>query len=319
VRDRLGLSYGLAAYTIWGSFPLYFPLLAPAGALEVLTQRVLWSLVVCGLLVAALSLAQRRRGRPTVGAELGALVRRPRDVGLLGVAALLIGANWLVFIHLSLTARPVEASLGYYATPLVSVLLAVVLLRERLRALQVAALVLGALAVVLLTVEVGAPPLLGLSLAVSFALYGLAKKRIGRGVSALAGLTVETALLAPFALAVVAWLTASGRATFGSEGTGHALLMASAGVVTAVPLLLFGAAARRLSLTAVGMLQYLTPTLQLVLGVLVIGEAVPGPRWAGFALVWLALVVFTVDALRSGRGAADAARRTPPRVAARAG
>ncbi|CAA9433656.1 MAG: Uncharacterized inner membrane protein RarD, partial [uncultured Quadrisphaera sp.] len=313
MRDRLGLLYGLAAYTLWGAFPLYFPLLAPAGAVEVLTQRVLWSLLVCALLVAALSLAQRRRGRPTVATELRALARRPRDLGLLGVAAALIGANWLVFIHLSLTARPVEASLGYYATPLVSVLLAVVLLRERLRALQVVALVLGALAVVLLTVEVGAPPLLGLSLAVSFALYGLAKKRIGRGVSALAGLTVETALLAPLAAAVVVWLAVTGRATFGTEGPGHALLMASAGVVTAVPLLLFGASARRLSLTAVGMLQYLTPTLQLVLGVLVIGEVVPGPRWVGFGLVWLALVVFTVDAVRAGRRPAGAAPPGPRR------
>lgn len=319
MKDRLGLPYGLAAYTLWGAFPLYFPLLAPAGALEVLTQRVLWSLAVCALLAAVLSLAQHRRGRPTVGGELRALAGRPRDVGLLGLAAVLIGANWLVFIHLSLTARPVEASLGYYATPLVSVLLAVVLLRERLRALQVVALGFGALAVVLLTVEVGAPPVLGLSLALSFALYGLAKKRIGRGVSALAGLTVETALLAPAALVVAVWLAVTGRATFGTEGPGHALLMASAGVVTAVPLLLFGASARRLSLTAVGMLQYLTPTLQLLLGVLVIGEAVPGPRWVGFGLIWVALVVFTVDAVRAARRPAAATEPDAAPVAARAG
>ncbi len=306
MKDRLGLGYGIAAYTLWGAFPLYFPLLAPAGALEVLTQRVLWSLVVCALLVLVLAAVQRRRGVPSVVGELVALVRRPRDVGLLGVAAALIGVNWLIFIHLSLSARPVEASLGYYATPLVSVLLAVVLLRERLRRLQGVALTLGTLAVVLLTVEVGAPPLLGLGLAVSFALYGLVKKRVGRGVSALAGLSVETALLAPVALAVVVWLEVTGRSTFASEGTGHALLMASAGVVTAVPLLLFGASARRLSLTAVGVLQYLTPTLQLVLGVLVIGERVPGPRWVGFALIWAALVVFTVDAVRAGRAPAVA-------------
>lgn len=307
MRDRLGLAYGLGAYTLWGSFPLYFPLLAPAGALEVLVHRVLWSLLVCALLVGALSWAQRRRGRGTVAAELTALARRPRDLGLLAGAALVIAANWLVFIHLTLTGRVVEASLGYYATPLVSVALAVVLLHERLRGLQVAALVLGALAVAVLTAEVGAPPLLGLSLAASFALYGLLKKRVGSrrgaatGVSALAGLTVETALLAPAAAAVVVWLAVTGRSTFAAEGAGHAALMASAGVVTAVPLLLFGASTRRLSLTAVGVLQYLTPTLQLLLGVLVLGEVVQGPRWVGFALVWTALVVFTADALRAPR------------------
>ena len=318
MRDRLGLIYGLAAYTLWGAFPVYFPLLAPATALEVLTQRVLWSLVACLLLVAVLAAVQRRRGSASVAGELVALVRRPRDVALLGLAAVLIGANWWMFIFLSLAARPVEASLGYYATPLVSVLLGVVLLRERLRRLQGVAVGFGALAVVLLTVEVGAPPLLGLGLAVSFALYGLVKKRVGRGVTALAGLTVETALLAPFALAVVVWLGATGRSTFATEGTGHALLMASAGVVTAVPLLLFGAATRRLSLTTVGVLQYLTPTLQLLLGVLVIGEAVPGPRWVGFALIWTALVVFTLDAVRTGRRpAAEVAAPEP--VATRAG
>lgn len=299
---RSGLSHGLAAYALWGVFPLYFPLLAPAGALEVVTHRVLWSLALCLLLVVALSLHQRRAGRASAATELRAVLRRPRDLGLLALAAVVIASNWLVFIHLSLVGRVTEASLGYYATPLVSVALAVVLLRERLRRLQGVALAFGALAVGVLLAEVGAPPLLGLSLALSFGLYGLVKKRVGRGVSALVGLTVETAVLAPVALGVVVWLSVTGRSTFATEGAGHVALMVTTGVVTAVPLLLFGAATRRLTLTAVGILQYLTPTLQLVLGVIVLHEVVPGPRWVAFACIWVALVLSTVDALRAGRG-----------------
>ncbi len=310
---RGGLAHGLAAYGLWGLFVLYFPLLAPSSAVEVLVHRILWSLLVCLVLVTATSAVQRRRGhgleRGTVGAEVLAVARRPRDLALLAVAALGIAVNWLVFIHLSASERVVEISLGYYAAPLVSVALGLVLLRERLRPLQWTALGFGAAAVAVLTASVGGAPVLGLVLAVSFGLYGLAKKQVGRGMSAVSSLTVETALLAPLAVAAVVWMGATGRSTFGTEGTGHALLLASSGVVTAVPLLFFGAAARRLPLSTVGMLQYLTPTLQLLLGVLVLHEVVPGPRWVGLALIWVALAVFTVDLVREARAASSTRAR----------
>jgi chloramphenicol-sensitive protein RarD len=201
-----------------------------------------------------------------------------------------------------------DAALGYYINPLVTTLLGVLVLRERLRPAQWVALGFGAAAVAVLSTGVGGLPWISLTLALSFGTYSLLKNRAGRTVAALPGLAVETTIAAPFALAYLGWLVAAGTSTFGQEGVAHALLLASAGIATALPLLLFGAAARRLPLSVVGMLQYLTPTLQFVVGLLVLGEPMSTTRWAGFALVWVALVILTTDATRAARAARLATR-----------
>ncbi|MDT0166718.1 EamA family transporter RarD [Actinotalea sp. AC32] len=290
---------GLGAYLLWGFLPLYFPLLEPAGPVEIIAHRVVWSLVFCLLAVAAL------RG----WGALARAVRDPRTLGTLAVAAVLVGANWLVFVHGVLTGHTVDAALGYYINPLVTVALAVVVLGERMRPAQWVALGVGALAVVVITAGVGRLPWIALTLAVTFGLYGLIKNRVGRTVPAVTSLAVETAVLAPFALAYLVLLDAQGTGSWGEHGAGHALALAGTGVVTAVPLLLFGSAARRLPLSVVGLLQYAAPTVQFAVGVLVFGEEMPTARWVGFGLVWLALVVLTADGLRTGRADRLAARR----------
>ncbi len=278
---RRGTSYGVAAYAIWGLFPLFWPLLEPSTALEVLAHRVLWSLVVVAVIL------QVTRGLAAVRAvEKGQFAR-------LTLAAVLLACNWGTYIYGVNSGQVVETSLGYFINPLVSVALGVVVLGERLRPLQKAAIGAAALAVVVLTVENGSPPWIALILAFSFGFYGLLKKQAG--VGAVASLAVETAVLAPLAAVYLAVLAVQGSATFGSEGLGHALLLAAAGVVTAIPLLLFGAAATRVPLTTLGVLQYLAPTLQLLVGVLLRDEPFGGVRLVGFGLVWVALAVFTFD------------------------
>lgn len=287
--DRSGLGQGLAAYGLWGLMPLYFPLLAPTGPVEIIAHRVLWTLVLClaGLLV-------------TGGWRAWlAMLRSGATVGTLALAGVLVATNWTVYVWSVLSGHTVDAALGYYINPIVTVVLAVVVLRERLRPPQWVAVGLGLLAVVVLTIGVGRLPWVALVLAGTFGLYGFLKNRLGARVTPLAGLAVETATLAPVALV---WLLAVEHGgTFGGYGTWHALGLAGAGVVTAVPLLLFAGAARRLPLSVVGLLQYLTPTLQFAIGVVVFGEPMPAVRWAGFGLVWLALVVLTVDGLRAAR------------------
>jgi len=278
--------------------PLFFPLLAPATPLEIIAHRVVWSLLFCVLLLAL------TRG---LGAFVAAL-RTPRVVGVLSVAAVLIVTNWTTYVYGVLSGHVLDAALGYFINPLVTVLLAVVVLRERLRPAQWAAIGIGAAAVVVLSTGVGGLPWIALVLAGSFGVYGLVKNRVGRTVAALPGLAVETAVATPFALGYLAWLAATGAGTFATEGVGHALLLASAGIVTALPLLLFSGAARRLPLSVMGLLQYLGPALQFVVGVAVFDEHMPPSRWAGFALVWLALVVLSVDGLRAARATRLAAR-----------
>ncbi|MEW2547889.1 EamA family transporter RarD [Streptomyces sp. NPDC047002] len=296
-EQRSGLLYGVGAYGIWGLVPLYWPLLDPAGALEVLAHRMAWSL---GVVAVALVCARR-------WAWLGELARQPRRVGLLVLAATVITVNWGVYIWAVDSGHVVEASLGYFINPLVTILLGVVLLKERLRPAQWAAVGTGLAAVVVISVGYGRLPWISLVLAFSFGTYGLAKKKIGLG--GLESLAAETAVLFPPALAFLLWLGATGRSTFTAHGAGHAAWLASAGLVTAVPLVLFGASAIRVPLTTLGLLQYLTPVLQLALGVAYFHEPMPPERWAGFALVWLALAVLTWDALRT-------ARRTRLRAAA---
>ncbi|GAB3681265.1 EamA family transporter RarD [Angustibacter aerolatus] len=304
-QERLGTLFGLGAYLLWGVFPLYFRLLEPAGAVEIVVHRVLWSLLVCLVVLAVVRDVSWVRP----------LLRRPRSLLTLGVAAVFIAVNWGVYVYAVNAGHVVEAALGYFINPIVTVLVGVLVLRERLRRLQWAAVAFGLVAVVVLTVDYGRPPWIALLLAVSFATYGLMKKRVGVGLGALASLTSETVLLAPVAAVALIWLEATGRGTFAESAPGHGLLLASTGVATAVPLLLFAASARRVPLVTIGLLQFLTPVLQLLCGVLLLGEHVPASRWIGFAVVWVALVLLTLDSVRSARARrldrTAAARREP--------
>jgi chloramphenicol-sensitive protein RarD len=301
---RLGVLSGLAAYALWGLFPLYFPLLEPAGGLEIVAHRVLWSLVFVGLL-----LTVRRHW-----SQVRVLVTDGRRLLVLAGAALLIAVNWLVFVYGVNSGQVVETSLGYFINPLVSVLLGVVVFTEKLRPLQWVAVGIAAVAVTVLTLDYGHPPWIALALAASFGLYGVMKKLVR--VEAAPGLFVETALVAVPAGVVLAVLHVNGDGTFANAGAGHALLLASAGVATAVPLLLFAAAARRIPLSTVGLLQYLTPLMQLAIGVFVYDEPMPPARLAGFVIVWVALAVFTVDSLRHARAGSrrPAAETVPARL-----
>lgn len=288
-----GVAAGVAAYVLWGLFPLYWPLLEPAAPVEILAHRIAWSLVaVAALLVVA-------------GGFRWVRTLTRRQLGLLALAAVLVSVNWATYIHGVNSEQVVETSLGYFVNPLVSIALGVVVLRERLRPLQWTAVGIGVVAVLVLTVDYGHVPLIALTLACSFGLYGLVKKRAG--VDGLQSLAVETAVLFVPAVAYLALLQASGGGTLTSEGPGHVALLATGGLVTAIPLVLFGVAAIRVPLTTIGLLQYLAPVLQLLIGVLVLHEPMPASRLAGFALVWLALALVTVDALRSAR----AVRATP--------
>lgn len=288
-ESRRGFIFGVAAYGLWGAFPLYWPLLEPAGAVEILAHRVLWSLVTMGLLVVLLG---RRR-------QFLALWRSRRSLGILGVAAVTIAFNWGTFIYGVNNDHVVETSLGYFINPLVTVLMGVLILGETLRRPQWVAMGIATVAVVVLTVDYGRLPWVALILAFSFGTYGLAKKQADAG--AVESLALETVLLAPLAAMYVGWLVAAGRSDFGSHGAGHALLITTTGIVTAVPLICFGAAATRLPMVTIGLLQYLAPTIQFALGLLVFHEPMPAARWAGFGLVWIALMIFTVEAVNHRR------------------
>jgi chloramphenicol-sensitive protein RarD len=294
-EQRRGLVFGVVAYSIWGLFPLYWPLLKPSTAEEILAHRVVWSLVVCIVAMAVI------RG----GARIRALLREPRRAAAVLGATVLIGVNWYVYIWAVNHGHVVEGALGYFVNPIVAVLLGVVVLGERLRSTQWIAVAIGALAVTVLTVDHGRPPWIALTLALTFGTYGLLKKVAA--MPAAEGLTVETVVLLVPAGAYLWWLQSAGDLTFGAVGAGHALLLASTGVVTAVPLLCFAGAANRLPLSTVGLLQFLTPVLQFLLGITVFHETMSPARWAGFGLVWISLAVFTVEALRHQRRSMRAA------------
>jgi chloramphenicol-sensitive protein RarD len=286
-----GTLLGLAAYAIWGLFPLYFHALEPAGAWEILAHRIIWTLVFCTLVL----LAQRDF------AWLGPLFRRPRLVLGITVAAVLIAVNWVVYVTAVLSGNVSEAALGYFLNPLVTVALGVVVLRERLRRLQWVAVGIGLVAGIYLWVAGGRVPVIALTLAASFALYGLTKKKLGATLPALHGLTIETLVLVPVAALTLALVGREGGLTLGGHGWAHTSLLVGSGVATAVPLLFFAAAARRIPLVTIGLIQFITPVMQLLVGVLVLGEHMSAARWVGFAIVWVALVVLTVDTLMSLR------------------
>ncbi|MEU3858990.1 EamA family transporter RarD [Streptomyces sp. NPDC028722] len=298
-EHRTGLLNGFAAYGMWGLVPLFWPLLKPAGAAEILAHRMVWSLAF----VAVALLFVRR------WAWAGELLRRPRQLGLITVAAAVITVNWGVYIWAVNAGHVVEASLGYFINPLVTIAIGVLVLKERLRPVQWAAVAVGLTAVVVLTVGYGHPPWISLCLAFSFAAYGLVKKKVGLG--GVESLAAETAIQFVPALGYLLWLTTRGECTFVTGGTGHAALLASTGVVTALPLVCFGAAAIRVPLSTLGLLQYLAPVFQFLLGVVYFHEAMPAERWAGFALVWLALILLTGDALRTARRTARFAVPAP--------
>ncbi|MFE4962077.1 EamA family transporter RarD [Streptomyces sp. NPDC056660] len=305
---RKGLANGFAAYGMWGLVPLFWPLLKPAGALEILAHRMVWSLVFV-----AVALAFVRRW-----AWAGELLRQPRRLALVTVAAAVITVNWGVYIWAVNSGHVVEASLGYFINPLVTIAMGVLLLKERLRPAQWTAVGVGFAAVVVLTVGYGQPPWISLVLAFSFATYGLVKKKVNLG--GVESLAAETAIQFLPALGYLLWLAGHGESSFVNDGAGHAALLASTGIVTALPLVCFGAAAIRVPLSTLGLLQYLAPVFQFLLGILYFHEAMPAERWAGFALVWVALALLTWDALRtarrSARALAAAAAARPVTVAA---
>ena len=288
-EQRRGFLSGAAAYLLWGLFPLYWPLLEPSGALEILSHRVTWSVLTMALVL----LAARRLD------QLRAIVADPRKRRLLTLAAVVIAVNWGTYIWGVNHHRVVETSLGYFINPLVTVLMGVLVLGERLRRLQWVALGIAATAVVGLTVEYGRPPWVALILAFSFGTYGLAKKQAG--VQAVESLTFETIVLAPLAVSYLVWLGVTGGGHVVGHGAGHAALLVLTGVVTAVPLLFFSAAAIRVPMTTLGLLQYLAPVLQFLLGVTLLDEHMSTMRWFGFGLVWVALTLFTIDSLARRR------------------
>lgn len=290
--SRPGLIFGVLAYLVWGSLPAYFIALAPTGAFELVAMRIIFSLVFCVLIIVV-----TRAWRP-----LTALLREPRLLWILAAAAALIFINWQVYAWAALNGHVIEAALGYFINPIVTVFLGVVVLRERLRPAQWTAVAISGVAVVVLAINYGAFPWISLVLAFSFATYGLTKSKVGGRVDAVSGLTVETAFLVPVAIIQLIAVGSISGLTFGQVSVGHSLMLMGSGVITAVPLLLFAAAARRLPLVYVGLLQYLTPILQFLFGAFVMMEPMPTGRWVGFAIVWLALIVLTVDMMVSSRG-----------------
>jgi chloramphenicol-sensitive protein RarD len=288
-RRRGGVLFGVGAFTWWGLCPGYFPLLLPSGSLEVLAHRIVWSALV---LVLVLVVARR----------LGDLRRlSARTWGQLAIASALIAVNWGTYIYAATHGHVVDAALGYFINPLATVALGVLVFRERISRWQAAALMLAVVAVVVLTVEIGDPPYIAVALAVSFALYGVVKKVVQADPRV--SVAVETLLALPFAGGYLVALEVLGQGHFVGGGSWHAVLLMLAGPITAVPLLLFAAAAQRLPLVTIGLLFYLNPALQMAWGVFVGHEPMPVGRWIGFALIWVALAVMTVGALRGGAAA----------------
>lgn len=277
--------WGVLAYLLWGFFPGFFPLLQPAVPVEILAHRFVWTLAFVAVVLLCTSGFRWVR-------------RIPASLWLrITAAAVLIAANWGLYIYAVNNDHVADAALGYFINPLVSVLLGVIVLRERLRVLQWVSVAIAGVAVVMLTVALGSPPVVSLMLALTFAGYGLLKKRVP--LTPLQSLTAETAVLAPVGLLYLAWLQNQGENSMlqGDHGVSHVLLLITAGAVTALPLLCFARAAHELSLTSLGMLQYLTPVMQMLWAVLVVGEHIEPARWVGFVVIWIALLVFITDML----------------------
>ncbi|OWQ87632.1 protein RarD [Roseateles aquatilis] len=286
---RTGMVYAALAYIAWGLFPLYFKRLVGVDALEVIAHRTLWSLVFVALVLAGL-----RRW-----AWLGPVLRSPKLLATCALSALLLSTNWLIYVWAVQHGHIVEASLGYFINPLVNVMLGFLFLRERLRPVQWLAIGLAAAGVLWLTVTAGQLPWIALMLALSFGFYGLMRKTAHLG--ALEGLTLETLILSPIAAGALIWWSVHGTSAFAQGDVGQIGWLLLAGPLTAVPLLLFAAGARRITLTTLGLVQYLSPTLQFLLGVWLYGEPLAGARLIGFVLIWSALAVYSLEGVWRSR------------------
>jgi chloramphenicol-sensitive protein RarD len=286
-----GIGYGLSAYLIWGSFPLVIAMLSFADPFEIVVWRVIFGFAF-GL---AVILVTRKFS------EYLSVFKQPKQLLWISLAAVVIYINWQVYVYAVADNHVLEASLGYFINPLVTIALATIFLKEKLNVLQWVAVGLGGVAVLILTFNYGQPPVIALTLALSFGIYGLAKNRLGGKVSALSSFTVETTLLLPLGIVQLVVLAGMMQIQFGYAGLAPSLGLAAYGVLTAIPLLLFGAAAKRVPLSYIGFMQYLTPTLQFLLGLFVFQEPMPAARWLGFAMVWFALSILSFDALRQLR------------------
>jgi chloramphenicol-sensitive protein RarD len=286
-----GIGYGLSAYLIWGSFPLVIAMLSFADPFEIVVWRVIFGFAF-GL---AVILITRKFS------EYLAVFKQPKQLLWISLAAVVIYINWQVYVYAVADNHVLEASLGYFINPLVTIALATIFLKEKLNVLQWVAVALGGVAVLILTFNYGQPPVIALTLALSFGIYGLAKNRLGGKVSALNSFTVETTMLLPLGIVQLLLLAGMMQIQFGYAGLVPSLGLAAYGVLTAIPLLLFGAAAKRVPLSYIGFMQYLTPTLQFLIGLLLFQEPMPAARWLGFAMVWFALSILSFDALRQLR------------------
>ncbi|RMB59630.1 EamA family transporter RarD [Tessaracoccus antarcticus] len=283
---RAGVVYSAAAYLLWSLFPLYFTLLARSGPLEIIGYRVVCSLVFCVLILAVVGGWRDVRG----------LLAQRRTALMLVAAGVLVTVNWTVYVVGVNSGRTLDAALGYFINPLVAAVLGVVVLRETMSRVQWVAFVVGVVACVVLALGYGKVPWIAFGVASTFGVYSLVKKQVGAKVTALSGLTVETATVAPVMVAYLVWLTLSGGSTV-EVASPYGLLMMAAGPITAIPLLLFAAGARRVRLVTLGMIQYIAPIGQFLLGWLVFHEPMPPERWVGFALVWVAVALFAGSAL----------------------
>lgn len=289
-ESSIGLLYGLSAYLIWGSFPLIIAAASFADPFEVVVWRVVFGFIFAALLVSI------------VGGwkDILQIVKSAQRLKWVAVASLMIYVNWVVYVVAVATGNVIESSLGYFINPLVTVLFAVLLLKEKLRPMQWVALGIGATAVVILTFDYGRLPFIAIALAVSFGIYSLAKNKVGKKIPALQSFTIESGLVVPVAL-VQLWLVSQSAQIMIFSGLVETSILIGFGILTAIPLILFGAAASRVPLSTIGFIQYLTPTIQFSIGFFVFGEPMPAVRWVGFALVWVSLAILTFDALRRKR------------------
>jgi chloramphenicol-sensitive protein RarD len=286
-----GIAYAFGAYALWGLFPLYFLSIRDTNPFEIVSYRIIFSLLFCALVIAAI----RKWGR------FREIFRSKRTILMLGLASAVIYLNWQIFVAAVVAGHVVESSLGYFMNPILTVILGVVVLRERLRQLQWVAVSISFIAVLVLTFGGSGVPWVSLGLAITFGLYGLIKKRVGRNVDPLSGLMIESMWMTPIAIAQ--WLVVSSMVgvTAFTHGVPYALWIMAAGPITAIPLMMFAAATRRIPLTAIGLIQYSTPIFSFVFGVFVLKEPMPQARWAGFFIVWISLVILVIDMLRHAK------------------
>ena len=287
-HHKTGLLFGVSAYVLWGAFPLYWPLLEPASALEIVSHRAVWTLVFCFVV-----LAITKSLKNTL-----VTMKRPKVAATLFLTSILISINWLVYIWATNNGHVVEASLGYYINPLIIIAFGIVLLKEKMRPLQWTAVGIASLGVLVLTIDYGRLPWVALALAISWGSYGVVKKQLGLG--ALEGLAIETLIASLPYLLYLIYIGNKGTGQFG-HGVGLTILLISAGAVTAIPLLLFNGSTTRLPLTVIGLLQYITPTIQFSIGVWIRHEDMPTARWIGFIIIWVALTALAIDLVKSSR------------------